>query len=229
MRKQAKKVSVIYVRKSTDEVGLQENSLTIQEEACREFCKTTGIEVLGVFQDKVSGTTPFSDKTPGLVQAVEAAIAAKATLVCHRSDRLSRTISRLYEVKSVLAKAGCQVVFADEGFQVEDEFSQMREVLVALQSQMTVSLLRRRVRESLKSLRSKGKKYTRIAPYGMRWEGDEMVADEQEKLTIQRVKELGASGISAYAVVRALTAEGYKNRKGETFCHMTVRSILKAA
>lgn len=230
MRKQTKKVAYLYTRKSTDESGRQENSLEVQEQACREFCEANGLFVAGVFQDKVSGTTHFGERTPGLLAAVEATVAGRGFLVCHRSDRLSRSIAKLYEVKSVLGKSGCKVVFADEGFQdEEDEFSAMREVLVSLQSQMTVGLLRKRTKEALKNRREKNLRWCRNAPFGFAWNDGSLVPNAQESAVVERMRALAASGASMLGIARTLSEEGHTSRTGKNFSHMTVRRILAKA
>lgn len=227
--KSIKKTAILYFRKSTDETGTQENSLEVQSDACNRFCQEHGIQVVGSFSDKVSGTTPFGDRTPGLMQVVETARVERASyVVCHRSDRLSRSIAKLYEVKSILAKMGCQVVFADDGSlpNDQDEFATMREVLVGLQSQMTVMLLRKRTKEALQNKKMKGDRWCKNAPYGMKWQDGKMIPNQEEAFVVERMHALSESGSSVLGIAKVLTQEGYRSRTGKNFSHMTVRRIL---
>ncbi len=196
------------------------------------FCEKHGITVTGEFVDVgVSGTTSLGSGTPGLIHALEEVARTKsAFLIVHRSDRLSRSLPKLYEVKAALARTKASLAIADDDALpvADDEFAMMREVFVGLQSQMTVLLLRKRTREALQSKKSKGERYSNQAPFGFKWDGGKMVEDATEQGAIQTIVNLSEQGFSTPKIAKELANNGIFSRTGKTLTPTAVWRVIKA-
>lgn len=219
---------VFYYRKSTDTEGLQENSIQTQKEACLAFAAKHAFFVVSEHTESgVSGTTPLAE-CPSLLEALASVASSKAKfLAVHRSDRASRSLAKLFELKTALSQLGASLVVVEDGLpREEDDFASIREVFAGLMAEQTVKLLRKRVSETLQAKKRRGEKFTRIAPYGFRWEGSRMVSDASEQRVIDRIKTLSKSGLSTVKVAKTLDAEGVVARKGTAFSQMLVWKIL---
>jgi hypothetical protein len=80
--------------------------------------------------------------------------------------------------------------------------------------------------QALKNKKSKNLRWCKNAPYGYRWEKEDLVADKDEMAIIDRIFFLSESAMSSLGIAKILTEEGKYSRTGKTFSHMTVRRIL---
>lgn len=88
----------IYLRTSTKKKvqdGIDGFSFASQENACRQFVKNNGGEVVGVFSDQASGA--IRDRK-GLVECLAFARETNATVLISRLDRISRQASFIMEL-----------------------------------------------------------------------------------------------------------------------------------
>lgn len=217
---------VIYTRKSTDEAGVQENSINLQVEECNTFSKNNGFEVVKIFKEEgVSGTALLST-CHQLMSAIEAVANSKAKyLVIHKQDRISRSIAKFFQVKAMLAEVGASIAIVENGLSDERD-NRFREVLKGLIDEETVLTLRKRVSETLQFKKRNGIKYTRIAPFGFTFDGSQMVQNSQEQAIIGRIQRLKMEGLSTVKIAKRLDEEGTKNRSGGKFSQMLVWKIL---
>lgn len=232
--KSASKATIIigYARKSTDEAGKQEQSIAIQKDAIYDFASKNGLVVGGFFFDEgVSGSAPV-EACEGLINALASMKdAGAAHLVCHRTDRLARSISKHFEIKRLVEACGGTIVSVEDGFsRGDDDATLIKEVITSLQGQLFLNQLKRRVREGMAKKKASGKNYCRRTPFGFRKvEDGTLVPDEREQAAIQRMKSLDGLGYSTLAVAKILTAEGFYSRDGAAFSQATVYRIVRKA
>lgn len=89
--KQNTKAVVIYTRVSTDEQGKSGLGLDAQLAACQKLAEYEGLEIVGNFQDVVSGKTNPMERE-GFKAAIDTAINQGARLLIAKLDRLSRDV-----------------------------------------------------------------------------------------------------------------------------------------
>lgn len=221
-----------YARKSTDEAGKQEQSIAIQRDAILDFAAKKGLVVGGFFFDEgVSGSAPI-EECAGLTAALAAIKDTSAAhLLCHRTDRLARSISKHFEVKRLVEACGATIVSVEDGIPTgDDDATLIKEVITSLQGQLFLNQLKRRVREGMAKKKASGKAYCRRTPYGFKKAEDgTLVPDEREQSAIQRMKQLDGLGYSTLAAAKILTAEGFTSRDGAAFSQATIYRIVRKA
>ncbi len=107
--------AVLYARVSTDEQAERGYSLPSQIAACRRYAEMHGFDVIGEYQDDLSGTTKIAVRPEGSkVQAMVDMRAVDAVIV-YQVDRLYRdTVELLITVRQWL-RAGIELHFCDIG------------------------------------------------------------------------------------------------------------------
>ncbi len=97
--------AVIYARVSTDD---KDQRPEVQVDLCTDWCTKNGVNVIGVYTDKVTGT---SLERPGFEQMLGKINTAKpGLLVVRDQSRLTRDM-KLEEIKGMLAYAGTKIIY----------------------------------------------------------------------------------------------------------------------
>src|SRR5690349_3003760 len=109
------KQAAIYARVSTDDQAERGYSLPTQIEACQQFARQRGFEVVGVYQDDISGAKSLTHRPEG--GELQNAIDARQidTVIIYQVDRLSRDIVDLLASLSDWLRAGVDVYALDVG------------------------------------------------------------------------------------------------------------------
>ena len=77
--------------------------------------------------------------------------------------------------------------------------------------------------------KSKGERINRFAPYGFKFDGDNIVSVDNEQEVIQIVKHMAAKGSTIQSIINSLSQQGYSNRKGNCFGISEVWKMKKSA
>ena len=85
---------VIYSRVSTDEQGTSGLGLQAQIDSCSKLCDRESYEVLGCFEDVVSGKSDPMTR-PGFLNAVTQCISSGSALMIAKLDRFSRDVYQI--------------------------------------------------------------------------------------------------------------------------------------
>jgi DNA invertase Pin-like site-specific DNA recombinase len=191
-----------------------------QERAIRAYAKAHGVKIVRIFKELgVSGTRDIANR-PAFVSMMEALHGDGVKLVLVESlGRLARDLMVQESILHDLKRNGFDLVSVTEPDLCSDDPSRklMRQIMGAFheyEKQMIVVKLRgARQRTKTKRGRCEGRK-----PYGH-------YAGETE--TLNRMKELSASGMTATLVAATLRSEGRKTRNGGEWLQPTVSKILK--
>ena len=105
---------VIYSRVSTDEQGNSGLGLQAQLDACSRLCDREGYQVIGKFEDVVSGKTDPMTR-PGFLNAVTESISSGASLMIAKLDRFSRDVYQIsrFTNKYMLGKDTPRLIIAE--------------------------------------------------------------------------------------------------------------------
>ena len=85
-----------------------------------------------------------------------------------------------------------------------------------------------KTRNAMKRLRGMGRRLSRYAPYGYRYEVDSrLVENGDEMLVVAQVLDLHRFGLTPWGIAKSLDAKGVRNRAGHSFDHKTVGNIVR--
>lgn len=190
-----------------------------QERAIRGYAKAHAVKIVEIFKELgVSGTKDIANR-PAFIAMMEALHSNGVKLVLIESlGRLARDLMVQESILHDLKRNGFELVSVAEPDLCHDDPSRklMRQIMGAFheyEKQMIVVKLRgARQRTKTKRGRCEGRK-----PYG-HYPG--------ETETLERMKELSASGMTATDIAATLRAEGRKTRNGGDWLQPTVSKIL---
>ena len=214
------KQAVIYCRVSTQE-QVEGFSLSMQEGACRDFCKKKGYGVLAVFVDEgESARTTHRPKFIKMLAYCQKHAAAIDKVVVYRYDRFARSSLDHHTVRTLLGKYGIGLVSATQEIEDTPE-GKLFETIVAGFNQYESDVIGIRAKDGMTEARRQGR-WTNPAPMGYRFSTDEsgkpvLVVDEKYASVISEVFKLFATGtLTKTQVAQKITGMGYRSPSGRS-------------
>ena len=218
--------AVVYTRVSTSEQGKSGLGLQAQLDAITEFCKVENIEVVGHFEEVLSGGGADAlVRRPELARALKQAKKEGAYVVVSRLDRLSRNvafISALMELKTpfLVVQLGRNT----------DSFTMH---LYAVLSEKERTLISERTKAALKVLKDKGVQLGNRTNLGEALQISNVVnrqlAGDFASTVLPTIQQFRNAGDSLEAIAGKLNKMKLPTRRGGAWHSTTVRNILKRA
>lgn len=217
--KQNTKAVVIYIRVSTDEQGKSGLGLEAQLAACQKLAEYEGLEIVGSFQDVVSGKSNPMERE-GFKAAIETAIQHGARLLVAKLDRLSRDVFYVSSFTNGFMVKNCpKLIIAENPNASEFEIN-----LRASLAQEERRLISERTKAALAVKKAQGAelgKAGRAAHSGK--------AQQATESAISRAVELRSEGYSLDKVCSILNTEGYTTSRGSQWSKQALNKRLVAA
>ncbi len=224
---------VAYLRVSTNRQAERGLGLDVQERAIRAWAKAGGHSLVAVCRDAgVSGSNGLASRV-GLADALDMLRADKAdALAVYRLDRLARDLIVQEQVLAEVRRLGGLVEStsaAEAGYLRDDPEDPsrkfIRQVLGGV-SEYERSMVSLRLRAGRDRKGERGGYAFGSPPLGARAEGGELVVDEREAATVERIRELHAAGASLRQIAAVLTEEGHQTKRGGRWHPETLRKVV---
>jgi DNA invertase Pin-like site-specific DNA recombinase len=229
--------SVVYLRVSTDEQGASGLGLEAQMHACKTWSEREGSQVVGPFQDDLSGADPLH-KRPGLLDALAILERGDVLLVAKR-DRLGRDPIVVAMIESAAGRKGARIAsVAGEGTADDEPGSILMRRMVDAFAEYERLIIASRTRAALQAKRRRSQRAGKV-PYGMTViddghrskksdRPDGLAEVPAEVAIVAEVKALHAEGTSFRAIARALNARGVACKTpGASWCHASVAILCR--
>ena len=219
---------VPYYRVSTSKQAKSGLGLEGQQATVSQFAEAHGADVLKAYIEVETGK---SADRPELAKAIAHARRAKATLVIAKLDRLARNVHFL----SGLMEAGVQFLACDQ-----PSANDLTIHIMAAVAQDEAKRISERTKAALTAYKARGGKLGASRPecqnltteasrigavaagVAARQEADDAYTD-----LYPIMRELRDRGMSLRGIARHLDKEGYETRRGRTWNHVQVRSVLE--
>jgi len=108
--------AVIYCRTACSPGVENDSALQVQEEACRAYAKTHGVEVTGIYYDPgISGMTADRPGWQAMMQALKNALVPHGVLIRDIS-RLARDLALSDELEAACNRLGHEIIVVDENY-----------------------------------------------------------------------------------------------------------------
>ena len=125
-----------------------------------------------------------------------------------------------------MRKHGASLICADGHGGGSDPTSELIRGILLSVARFEKALIRSRIKAALAVKRSRGERLG--APrYGFKVEGKNLVPDDEERATRERLRALRASGMTIRSVRDQATAEGIRNRMGNPFTVAAVHAMVR--
>jgi DNA invertase Pin-like site-specific DNA recombinase len=228
---------VAYLRVSTNG-QIDGYGFDVQRKHIRDWCKAHGHKVVAEYSDVVTGKADVTDR-PGLTEALQLIRRPPEAdgIIVGKLDRLARQLTIQEAVLALVWREGGRVFSAESGeVQQSDPDDPMRDAMrqmMGVFAELDRKTVVKRLRDGRKAKAAAGRHAVGQYRYGLHGAGKGRERDaaplEQEQVVVERVVELRRAGASYRAICQALTADGHKPRRAETWSPMTVRNIAVRA
>jgi DNA invertase Pin-like site-specific DNA recombinase len=209
---------------ANDGYGLED-----QKDAILKWAALMGYEIVAWFEDAISGERPWQER-PGMKALVErVAVNGIDAVIVHQLDRIARGKSVIFEdFLAVVSLAGVAVISVVDGLLTADEkLDEFQNADKDMLLSFKMAIVRNEKRKLVARM-ALGK--VRAKKEGKRTAGEYFYGTDprkpEEKATLARMRELRDSGLTCYAVAKALDAEGLKPRKAAKWAPNAVQRIL---
>jgi DNA invertase Pin-like site-specific DNA recombinase len=219
---------ILYARFSPRRNAEQCESIDMQFEMCRDYCRKQGYEIASEYSDHaLSGS---EEDRPGLWNAIEA-LKRGYLLIVYRLDRLARSVYLSYIIEQAVQKRNAKIVsISGEGtWQDGPEDELVRRILQAL-AEYERKVIAARTKAAMLRHQANGRRMSGEPPFGFAVDPDNpacLIENVTEQETIQRIVTLKQCGMPLRAICRQLQEEGAKCRNGGKWHHTTVKSIIR--
>lgn len=225
--------AVVLLRVSTRNQAESETGLMAQENACLDYAKSNGLEIVETIRELgVSGGASI-DKRDGLIRALSL-LETGGTLLVAKYDRLSRSfLNQMLIERAVESKKAKIIAVDNDNAAADDPSSVLLRRLLSSVAEYEREIIRGRVTQAHKARRRAGL-VCGHPPYGFnRGENDELVENPEEQSIWCFVEELRRTpvgnklGHSWRAVAEKLNQQGYSNRSGRAWSYRNLQQINK--
>ena len=215
-----------YIRVSTRDQAESGASLEAQRAKIEAYAVLHDLELAEVIED--AGHSAKSLDRPGMTNLLRLIRGRKVSVVIvAKLDRITRSVRDLGELIELFQRSG--VEFASVADHIDTSTASGRLVLNVMGSvsQWEREAIGERTAEALAVMRSNGRRISRHAPYGYRFNGQGWVEDEQEQRAIRLMRQLRSNGLSLRRIAQELLTHGFTNRRGGQLSPQTVANVLR--
>ncbi|MEI8359346.1 MAG: recombinase family protein [Deltaproteobacteria bacterium] len=216
--------AIAYVRRSQQSTE-KTVSLADQEARVRAYIEAQGWKVAAVLVDD-----GISGGKRGRFDRIRQAVAEHraSAVVVYNLDRFARDVAGLLDELKGFSRKGVALHVVGRG-RVETESASgfLTTSIEGVLAEHYRKVISEKTRDALSRLRSQGRRWSRLMPYGWTAEADGRlveVADEQE--TICRAVAFRSEGLSLRAVAARLAADGRFARNGKPFSAKVLRDVV---
>lgn len=215
-----------YFRVST-QTQADQNGTEMQRDVVEKYCAENKIEIDSFFSDEgISGTRADRDGLNEMLAALEKG----DKVIVQNTSRLWRNDSVKVMIHHELKKCGAEIISVEQPtysiYSTDPNdflFNGMMELLDQYE-RMTISM---KLAKGRKSRAKTGHKPCGTAPYGYKWDGNDIVIDYNNNLVVADI-------FTAYIELKSLAKvkdycdkHGYKTSTGKDFSKQAIKNIIE--
>lgn len=228
----------LLLRVSSEEQRDRE-TIKIQREFLKEYCRLYGLEVAEIYADDgVSGTIPLHERPEGRRLLEDAQAGKFTTLLVYRLDRLGRSLLVIVDAHDRLQTAGVALKSATEPIDTSNPSGRLIFQMLASFAEYERETIGERTRAGLHRALRNGKHSGRI-PYGYKLAPDKSGLEvvEEEARIVREILTSVAEGATLYGESKRLNDAGVpspgrrfkdgERKHGGSWSPSTVRLIVR--
>lgn len=224
--------AIVYSRFSPRPNADECESIEVQSDRCRAYCRARAYKIVGEFTDRaLSGGR--ADNRPGLQAALEAACNLKAVLVVYKLDRLARNAEDALAIVRRLKEARGGLASVSEELNTNGWMGKFIFTMLAAIAEMYRGQIAERTSDAMLFHQATGRRMTRPdrCPFGKMPDPSDpcrLIEHPAEAAVIQRIRQQRHAGRGFREIARNLDEAGVDCR-GHRWHDSAVRSILRRA
>ena len=215
-----------YYRVST-QTQAEQNGIEMQINEIERYCKEKGITLADSFKDEgISGTRADREGLNDLLATLEKG----DKVIVQNTSRLWRNDSVKVMVHHEMKKCGADIISVEQPtYSINSKdpndflFNGMMELLDQYE-RMTISM---KLAKGRKARAKTGNKPCGTAPYGYKWQGNNIVVDFNNNLVVKDIFEKYTQLRSLAKLKEYCDGKGYKTSTGKDFSKQSLKNIIE--
>lgn len=215
-----------YYRVSTQS-QMEQNGIQMQVKEVEKYCRENNIEITGTYIDEgISGTRADREGLNELLTVLEKG----DKVIVQNTSRLWRNDSVKVMIHHEMQKIGADIISIEQktySIYSKDPndflFNGMMELLDQYE-RMTISM---KLAKGRKARAKDGHKPCGIAPYGYRWQGNDIVIDFNNNLIVEDIFKNYIELKSLQKLKEYCDQKGYKTSNGKNFSKQALKNIIE--
>ena len=218
-----------YVRVSTLHQAEEGVSLEAQRTKIQAYGDLHELELTEIIEDAGLSGKSISGR-PGIKKVIELVKSRKIdNVVVYKLDRLARNLKEACEVSELLQKKGVSLHSISEKNDTGSATGKLFYHVLSAMNQWEREVISERTVTALSLKRSKNERISGHAPYGYKFNCDNLVEDDKEQEVIRIIHDLTSRNYTIQGIIIYLDEHGYSNRNGNKFGIPAIWKIQKAA
>ena len=218
-----------YIRVSTliqAEVGI---SLEAQRRKIESYCDLHDLHLSEIVEDAgLSGKSV--NGRPGIQLVIDKVKSRKVdNVVVFKLDRLARNLKEACEISELMQKKGVSLHSISEKIDTGSATGKLFYHILSAMNEWERGVISERTVTALSLKKSKNERISRFAPYGYKFDNDNIVSVDKEQEVIQIVKNKASRGFTIKSIINYLSEKGYSNRNGNNFGISEIWKMKKSA
>ncbi len=215
-----------YVRVSTRNQADRGVSLSAQTEKIKAFCAIRDLELTEIIDD--AGQSAKTLKRPGMERLLSLVKCRQVgAVIVAKLDRISRSVRDLADLVELFQNKGVEFASVSDSIDTSTAAGRLVLNVIGSVSQWEREAIAERTSEALVQMRREGRRMSRFAPFGFRYEGTVMVADKRQQGAITTIFSLHSRGLSLRKIAAELEAQGVTSRNGTALSSQTIWKVLQ--
>ena len=221
-----------YYRVST-ETQAEKNSTEMQEDVVESYCKDHGIVIDAVFTDEgISGAMDDMDDSLGRQGVIEllAALEKGDLVIVQNTSRLWRSDTAKVMIRREIKKAGANLFSVEQptyDIYKKDPNDFLINGIMELLDEYDKLSIAMKLYKGRKARANSGNKPCGAAPYGYKWQGNEIVIDYNNHLVVRDIFEKYIEFGSLAKVKDHCDGVGYRTSTGKEFSRQAIKNIIE--
>lgn len=215
-----------YYRVSTQSQA-EQNGIEMQKNVVAKYCEDKNIHLSGEFQDLgISGTIVEREGITELLSVLEKG----DFIIVQNTSRLWREYYATAIIKKAIEQIGADIISIEQP-QYNISFKDPNEFLIngfmELLDQWDKLTISMKLAKGRKARAKTGNKPCGTAPYGYRWDGNDIVVDFNNNLVVKDIFDMCLEFNGNMSKIRrACIEKGYKTATGKDFSVQAIKNIL---
>ena len=208
---------------------VQENSVSVQSQLIKDFCKTHNIKLDKIIIDEgISGSGDKTKHRDGYQSVMDMINNDELdTLIVVSISRWGRNLGEIYNSVNLMTKKNVKFMSIKENIDTSSPYGRFTINLLSSLYEMELELIKDRTRDTLKMKKDNNKVYS-PTPYGFDRDGDDLVENKKEKRLLNKMFRLKDSGLSYGKISNYLKRNRHKTKNGKKWTPSNVYSVMKS-